>query len=153
MKRRIFVAGSVMLMTATMLAIWLFSDQNATQSSSLSGELAVLLKKMPIVRVLVQLDESGLILRKLSHVAIYAVLGLNMSAALRSALTTRGTLGLSLSLGTLYAVSDEFHQSFVPGRLASLRDVLIDIGGLILGICIGVWVCQKIMTSKSPGPE
>lgn len=142
-----------MLMTATMLAIWLFSDQNATQSSSLSGELAVLLKKMPIVRVLVQLDESGLILRKLSHVAIYAVLGLNMSAALRSALTTRGTLGLSLSLGTLYAVSDEFHQSFVPGRLASLRDVLIDIGGLILGICIGVWVCQKIMTSKSPGPE
>jgi len=34
----------------------------------------------------------------------------------------------------LYGVSDEFHQSFIPGREARLRDVLIDSAGIALAI-------------------
>jgi VanZ family protein len=36
----------------------------------------------------------------------------------------------------LYAVADELHQLFVPGRAASPVDVLIDTGGALLGILL-----------------
>lgn len=39
---------------------------------------------------------------------------------------------LAWMVGTAYAASDEFHQSFVPGRTASLYDVLFDVLGVLL---------------------
>ncbi len=42
----------------------------------------------------------------------------------------------ALIIGFLYAVSDEIHQYFVPGRAMQTRDVLIDTAGVLLGICI-----------------
>lgn len=36
----------------------------------------------------------------------------------------------------LYAISDEIHQMFVPGRNASLKDVLADWVGIILGLYV-----------------
>jgi len=44
-------------------------------------------------------------------------------------------LVLSLAITMIYAASDEWHQSFVPSRSASLIDVLIDTTG---GLC-GIW--------------
>jgi VanZ family protein len=38
--------------------------------------------------------------------------------------------------GVLYAVSDEIHQLFVPGRAGQIRDVLIDACGVFVGIII-----------------
>jgi VanZ family protein len=40
------------------------------------------------------------------------------------------------SLAFLYAISDELHQSFVPGRTPSIGDVLIDGCGIILAVLI-----------------
>ena len=42
-------------------------------------------------------------------------------------------LGISIFIGTLYALGDEWHQSFVPGRDASLWDVLFDVFGVGAG--------------------
>ncbi len=39
---------------------------------------------------------------------------------------------LALMVGTAYAASDEFHQTFVPGRTASLFDILFDALGVFL---------------------
>jgi VanZ family protein len=43
---------------------------------------------------------------------------------------------IALLLCSLYSVSDEFHQIFIPGRTASARDILIDtlaaLGGVIV---------------------
>jgi hypothetical protein len=68
-----------------------------------------------------------LMLRKLGHAVEYAVLG---------ALLARATGGAysALALGLLYAVSDELHQVFVPGRLGSPFDVLLDGVGLAIGV-------------------
>lgn len=45
----------------------------------------------------------------------------------------------------LYAISDEIHQSFTPGRTSRFRDTLID----LIGIFIGVFIFQKIISFKS----
>ena len=36
----------------------------------------------------------------------------------------------------IYALSDEYHQSFVPGRTSRFRDTLIDLGGICLSLFI-----------------
>jgi VanZ family protein len=65
-------------------------------------------------------------LRKAAHAAEYAVLG---------ALLARAVTDLpALWLGIAYAVSDELHQGFVPGRAASLFDVGLDSVGVLIGI-------------------
>ena len=70
-----------------------------------------------------------LILRKIAHTAEYAVLG---------ALLMRATARpwLAWALGVLYAVSDEFHQTFVAGRHGTPVDVAIDSVGIVLGIVV-----------------
>jgi VanZ family protein len=44
----------------------------------------------------------------------------------------------AIVLTVLYAVSDEFHQSFIIGRTATVRDVMIDITGAIFAL-ISLW--------------
>src|SRR5690349_1643138 len=72
---------------------------------------------------------------KLLHAGVYAVLGAFTFMALPRSWSLRTSV-LVLAAGaitTLYGFSDEFHQIFVPGRSADLRDVLADCVGGFLG--------------------
>ena len=83
-----------------------------------------------------------LFVRKTAHAAEYAVLGWLWWRALAVARgpTTPpwhwGTAGVGLLLATLYAATDEYHQSFIPERNASVLDVLLDTGGAAGGLWI-----------------
>jgi VanZ family protein len=70
-----------------------------------------------------------LVLRKLAHAAEYAVLGALLLRATAKA-------GLAMVLGTIYAVSDEVHQAFVPGRMGSVLDVVLDAVGVVCGVAL-----------------
>jgi VanZ family protein len=70
-----------------------------------------------------------LVLRKLAHFAEYAVLGALLFRAV-------GREPVAFLLGSLYAVSDEVHQAFVPGRLGSPLDWLIDTAGAAAGVLL-----------------
>lgn len=67
------------------------------------------------------------------HLAGYFLLGLLLYRALkRGDFTWSGKAsGYTLLIGFLYALSDEFHQLFVPVRQASLGDVAIDTVGIV----------------------
>ncbi|UCD90337.1 MAG: VanZ family protein [Desulfobacterales bacterium] len=77
-------------------------------------------------------------LDKLLHVIVYACLG---ALLLRAFKTIRMQdkpiliLALSILLSSLYGISDEIHQHFVPYRHADVVDVLMDIAGSIVGVC------------------
>ncbi len=79
-----------------------------------------------------------LVLRKLAHLAEYAILG---------GLLLRATprLGPAVVLAALYAVSDEVHQTFVEGRVGAVLDVAID----TLGALGGVLAWALIDTSRA----
>ena len=63
------------------------------------------------------------------HFLGYALLGATYSYALprRFSAIAKGVLAIILAL--LYALSDEFHQSFVPGRNPSWFDIFVDLLG------------------------
>lgn len=47
-------------------------------------------------------------------------------------------------LASLYGLSDEIHQSFVPGRSADVYDYLADALGALMGaVCWAVWAFRK----------
>lgn len=75
--------------------------------------------------------------RKAAHMAEYAVLGILLMRCLHSfGIMCPSLWKYALMAGILYAVSDEVHQYFVPGRACQLRDVLIDGTGVLIGIVV-----------------
>jgi VanZ family protein len=72
------------------------------------------------------------LLRKGAHICEYALLAWLLARALRlSSVHHRTALGVVVLISFLYAVTDEWHQMFVPGREGTLRDVLIDGVGIL----------------------
>ncbi|MFO3796151.1 MAG: VanZ family protein [Anaerolineales bacterium] len=76
-----------------------------------------------------------LLLKKSGHLSGYAILGWLFLRSWESlGIHTQRAQMLALLSSVLYAITDEFHQSFVPGRHASVIDVLIDTAGIALGV-------------------
>lgn len=72
--------------------------------------------------------------RKLGHFTEYLIFGLLLARALESDAPWRPRHAvLVVVLATLYAVTDELHQYFVPGRTAAVADVVIDGTGALVG--------------------
>jgi len=84
-------------------------------------------------------------LDKILHVAAYLPLGFLFFRALSAGRPRRHpntSLILSILLTGLYGLSDEFHQSFVPGRTIEAADALADLAGGFLGAGFG-WLRSK----------
>ena len=78
--------------------------------------------------------EFDFILKKGGHAVGYAMLGVAYYFALPPRLATGYRWLLALLMAVLFALSDEFHQSFVAGRTSSLRDVAIDTAGAAVAL-------------------
>jgi VanZ family protein len=81
-----------------------------------------------------------LTVRKLGHITEYAILAMLLWRGLRHGTHLQAKMSILFSLAWLaaaiFAVTDEFHQSFVPSRTASPIDVMIDICGAMIGLII-----------------
>lgn len=77
--------------------------------------------------------------RKIAHFTEYAILGFLAARAFRTsprpAISQRWFL-ICVTLIVVYALVDEYHQSFVPSRTASLTDSLIDMAGGLTALII-----------------
>ena len=69
-------------------------------------------------------------IRKLAHFTEYTFLGISL------ALLFHKSPLIAWSIGAAYSVTDELHQSFVPGRSCEIRDMIIDSLGVLLGVLI-----------------
>ncbi|HEX5521149.1 MAG TPA: VanZ family protein [Longimicrobiaceae bacterium] len=70
---------------------------------------------------------------KLAHFGAYLILGLALGFA---RVRTGASFYIVLALGVLYGASDEFHQSFVPGRSADVADWIADSLGVLSGLLL-----------------
>jgi VanZ family protein len=140
-RTNVYVCVSIGLMAF----IFCMSQMPAEQSGNLSGWVVTLLEKIvPPLQGLTGSEREGAMLilsflvRKGAHFAEYALLGGFVAAATHSC----GKYGvfkaviISIAIGAAYAVTDELHQYFVPGRVASASDVGVDSLGVVAGAVI-----------------
>lgn len=87
----------------------------------------------------------GWVINSAAHTFVFAVLAILWARALGQGLRS---WFVAVTLTVLYALSDEFHQSFVPGRHADPLDLAFDALGAALGLA--GWICLQRRISISP---
>ncbi|MGI6225840.1 MAG: VanZ family protein [Peptococcales bacterium] len=123
-----------------MLLIFNLSAQVAEESNKIStGITQAVAKVVAKVAPEADLDLKRLnkIMRKNAHFFAYLLLGFLVINALKKS-GVKGYKAYIMAIGIcfLYAVSDEVHQLFVPGRGGQIRDVLIDSAGAVSGVIL-----------------
>ena len=91
-------------------------------------------------------DWADFIIKKSAHMLGYALLALSYLRAFDGDIRKWKLIWL---LAVLYAASDEFHQSFVPGRGPSVIDVGIDAIGAALGL---LWIKKRLNNKGRENP-
>ena len=159
MARTLFRIILIILLCFTFYKIFQFSSENAEVSGSRSTEIMrKIINNFPYTKNLSEMTKNKIIkraepiLRKLAHFSIYMVVGiLIMTFVSTYKLLLWKKLLISIMVGLVYAISDEFHQTFIQGRSGELRDVLIDTTGVICGIIIVLIIISvyKALREKS----
>jgi VanZ family protein len=90
-----------------------------------------------------RIELAHFLVRKAGHFTEYAILAFLAARALSTSFhdaLRRRWFYVSLLIIIIYALSDEFHQSFVPSRTASIYDSMIDIAG---GLTALLWFALR----------
>lgn len=138
-----------------MILIFTFSSKNSHSSNSTSKNLIdwgiTIYEKISHQhinhdRVIKKLNYP---VRKLAHYSIYFLLGIFVyQIFLYSSFSYK--VILSISICFVYAMFDEFHQLFVPGRTGQIRDVFIDTMGAMTSIFFfHFWENRKVKEGKN----
>lgn len=116
--------------------IFLFSSQNADKSSENNKFIVYMLNVLGIDINTILNGNADFIIRKAAHFTEYFILYFLLYNALKEDFYFTPSTIFALIITFLYASSDELHQSFIPGRGPSFKDVLIDTSGGVLCMII-----------------
>jgi VanZ family protein len=89
---------------------------------------------------------------KVAHFGAYALLGVLMARAIAGAAWagyTPRTVWYGWAFATLYALTDELHQAFVPGRTPSMGDVTADSAGAMLGALLAFVISRRVQRVRA----
>lgn len=142
----------LVLILSWMLFIFYFSDQNAYDSQALSNGFLELffgmISKLFNGNLDYMISPASFFIRKSAHFILYSCLGFTvmLSVADDQCLSLKNSIIMVVfCLCIFYAVFDEFHQAFIPGRSGEVRDVCIDAFGALLGIFCAKFVKKHFL--------
>ena len=131
---------SFIMLILWMIVIFSFSSADANKSTGTSDKVITTMieikdkitnNETPKNEKEIIVKNSSFYIRKLAHITEYLILGFLMFNLLNQYSVTNIYYAISLSI--LYSCTDEFHQLFISGRSGSIRDVLIDSIGILIG--------------------
>ena len=137
-KKTTYLIGAMLLLAVCMAAVYFFSAQNGGQSARLS-QRALQWIELYFPQGYALLQQHGrpeYLLRKLAHFTEYALLGVVSCFLLKRRLPFGKSAGGAVLFCFLFAVTDEVHQLFVPGRDGNITDVCIDTAGAAAGVLL-----------------
>lgn len=126
--------------------IFFFSSQTGDKSSENNKFIVYILNTLGIDINTILSGNADFIIRKAAHFTEYFILYFLLYNALKEDLYFTPSTIFALIITFLYATSDEFHQSFIPGRGPAFRDVLIDTSGGVF--CMLVIYLSKIIRKR-----
>ena len=141
----------IILIMIWMITIFIFSSQKGTESGDTSRKFTIIIIQIITGKTLELnspfVEGVQLFIRKFAHFTIYAIGGfLIMNYADSTNKTMKQKMLYSIGFGGTYAITDEIHQFFVPGRSGNIIDVGIDTLGVITGVLI--YVVLKSLIEK-----
>lgn len=147
---------SITLVILWMILVFWFSSQIGDDSQVTSGNtirkiITFINNNIDKVKLEEIVELLQPIVRKLAHFTLYTLGGILIFNLFNSfKLKNREKIGYSLLVGALYAITDEIHQLFVPGRSGMIKDVFIDSLGIITGVivCIIIFRIANIIINK-----
>ena len=145
MKTTILRIILLILILCWMYIVFGFSNAGGEESTSLSTKVAKIFVKNEMY-----LEFVENIIRKVAHLTEYAFGGvLVYSFFLTYNLKPKTQFIFAWLFVFIYAITDEIHQLFVPGRSGRIIDVYIDSLGALLGICGLLFVIKLSKTIKN----
>ncbi len=136
-------------------AIFYFSAQPAAESNGLSRGIVKYIVDSAVALMNIKLASAekwqlisniNSVGREYMHGVVFFVLGLTVHKAVTaSGYPGRSAMAISLALCLLYALVDETHQLFVPGRAFQLRDLITDAVGSSIAVLINNYVATRKM--------
>lgn len=131
---------SFIVLILWMIVIFSFSSADANKSTGTSDKVITTMieikdkitnNETPNNEKEIIVKNSSFYIRKIAHITEYLILGFLMFNLLKQYSVTNIYYAIGLSI--LYSCTDEFHQLFISGRSGSIRDVLIDSIGILIG--------------------
>ena len=131
---------SFIVLILWMIVIFSFSSADANKSTGTSDKVITTMieikdkitnNETPNNEKEIIVKNSSFYIRKIAHITEYLILGFLTFNLLKQYSVTNIYYAIGLSI--LYSCTDEFHQLFISGRSGSIRDVLIDFIGILIG--------------------
>ncbi len=158
----------ILLILFWMTTIFGFSAENGEQSQSLSDQITA-----KVIRIIKPdydslstedrqqfFESTSFFVRKTGHFGEYGILGFLISGLLVTFETIRSvrkgrifTACITTGLCMVYAMTDEFHQSFVAGRSPKVMDVFIDTAGGLTAALVLVLIWFIVDKRKKQGQK
>ena len=164
LNRRIVFVLLLALSIAWMAVIFGFSSRDAEESTVQSNSVTELLIRifekdydtLSDVQKQALVEKYDGIVRKIAHFGVFGVLGLLTYFAAGSLVWIPDFLVkpacISWPCCVVFAITDEWHQVFVPGRSGQIKDVLIDSSGALCGTLfsiVAVVIVKKLFRKRS----
>ncbi len=143
----------VLLLILTFGMIFNFSNQDSEKSGSTSQKVTeAITKDIKSIQKLNKNEKAKVIdkiedvIRKIAHFSLYALIGFLLMALFSTYnINEKNKIISTIIIGAIYAISDEFHQSFISGRSGQVSDVFLDTLGVTVG---GLFIILIIKTVK-----
>ena len=112
-----------------MVAIFLFSSQTGSDSARVSSGVHKVLNFISLFKVIP--------IRKVAHFSLYFLLFLLINSFVNNFIKSNiKCYIISIAVSILYAITDEYHQTFVTGRSGCFKDVCIDTLGVLIALLV-----------------
>lgn len=153
MQKNVLRGILIILLLCTFYIIFGFSSQDGEKSGGISKRITdFILEKSSKYNSLEMSEKEQVnkrterIIRKIAHFSIYTLVGFLLMALFSTYenIKRKNQICISAILGILYAISDEIHQSFTPGRGPKITDVFIDSLGVFFGITVILLILEVI---------
>ena len=122
-----------------MVTIFMFSNQSSNESQALSEKVLYKTDEVINNKKVNENEKKDLsnnyntLIRKIAHFSLYFILGISVYLLLKDYIDKRLVL-YTILICFIYAISDEVHQLFIPGRAFQVLDIIIDTCGSIISI-------------------
>lgn len=153
MQKNVLRGILIVLLLCTFYIIFGFSSQDGEKSGGISKRITDFILEKSSKYNSLEISEkkqvnkrTERVIRKIAHFSIYTLVGFLLMALLSTYenIKRKNKIYISTMLGISYAISDEIHQSFTPGRGPKITDVFIDSLGVFFGIIVILLIVEII---------